>query len=103
MSAADEAVGIRDDANVRRAGNVTFVLRYSVWTDVRFKKSRTVLQVKPFSEAYFKLIEIVPELREPFSVGERVIVAGRSMAIELTPSGEERLTDRDVSLIRDRW
>jgi Ca-activated chloride channel family protein len=103
MSAADEAVGIRDDANVRRAGNVTFVLRDSVWTDVRFKKSRTVLQVKPFSEAYFKLIEIVPELREPFSVGERVIVAGRSMAIELTPSGEERLTDRDVSLIRDRW
>jgi len=103
MSAADEAVGIRDDANVRRAGNVTFVLRDSVWTDVRYKKMGTVLQVKPFSEAYFKLIEMVPELREPFSVGERVIVAGRSMAIELTPSGEERLTDRDVSLIRDRW
>ena len=103
VSAADAAVGIRDDANVRRAGNVTFVLRDSVWTDVRYKKSGTVLQVKPFSDAYFKLIEMLPDLREPFSVGERVIVAGRSVAIELTPSGEEHLTDRDVTLIKDRW
>jgi hypothetical protein len=92
-----------DDANVRRAGNVTLVLRDSVWTDARYKKSGTVLQVKPFSDAYFKLLEIMPDLREPFSVGERVLVAGRSMAIELTPSGEERLTDRDLALIRDRW
>ncbi len=103
VSAADAAAGIRDDASVRRAGNVTFVLRDSVWTDVRYKKSGTVLQVRPFSDAYFKLLEMMPDLREPFSVGERVIVTGRSMAIELTLSGEERLTDRDVTLIRDRW
>jgi Ca-activated chloride channel family protein len=109
LSAADAAVGMGDSAsvgrggNVTRAGNVTFVLRDSVWTDVRYKKSETVLQVKPFSDAYFKLIELVPELREPFSVGVRAIVAGRCMAIELTPSGKESLTDRDVALIRDRW
>src|SRR6266480_5364288 len=102
LSAADAAVGIREDANVRRAGNVTFVLRDGVWTDVRYKKSGTVLQIKPFSDAYFKLIEMIPELREPFSVGERVMVAGRDMAIELTASGEDSLTDRDVRLIRDR-
>jgi hypothetical protein len=82
---------------------VTLVLRDSVWTDVRYKKSGTVLQVKPFSDAYFKLLEMMPDLREPFSVGERVLVAGRSMAIELTPSGEEQLTDRDLALLRDRW
>jgi Ca-activated chloride channel homolog len=103
IAAADAAVGTREDANVRRAGTVTFVLRDSVWTDVRYKKSGMVLQVKPFSDAYFKLIEILPDLREPFSIGERVIVAGRSMAIELIPSGEERLTDRDLTLIKDRW
>jgi Ca-activated chloride channel homolog len=101
--AVDSASGVRNDSNVRRAGNVTLVLRDSVWTDVRYKKSGTVLQVKPFSDAYFKLIELVPELREPFSVGERVLISGRSMAIELTPSGEEHLTDRDMTLIRDRW
>ena len=109
LSAADAAVGMGDYArvgrggNVTRAGNVTFVLRDSVWTDVRYKKTGTVLRVKPFSDAYFKLIELVPELREPFSVGERVIVSGRNMAIELTPLGVGRLTDRDMALIRDRW
>jgi Ca-activated chloride channel homolog len=109
LSAADSAMGFSGYAsagpngNVTRAGNVTFVLRDSVWTDVRYKKSGTVLQVKPFSDAYFKLLELVPELREPFSVGERVIVAGRGMAIELTPAGEERLTDRDTALIRNSW
>jgi Ca-activated chloride channel homolog len=109
LSAADSAAGfggyasIARGATVTRAGNVTFVLRDSVWTDVRYKNSGTVLRVKPFSDAYFKLIEMVPDLREAFSVGERVIVAGRSMAIELTPSGEDRLTDRDMALIRNSW
>jgi Ca-activated chloride channel family protein len=103
VAAADAAVGMTDEANVRRAGNVTLVLRDSVWTDARYKQSGTVLKVKPFSDAYFKLLEMVPDLREPFSVGERVLVAGRSMAIELTPTGEESLTDRDLALIRDRW
>ena len=108
LSAADAAASTgyasvgRSD-NVTRAGTVTFVLRDSVWTDVRYKKTGTVLQVKPFSDAYFKLIEMIPDLREPFSVGERVIVAGRNMAIELTPSGKERLTDGDATLVRDRW
>ncbi len=103
LSAADAASGVRDDASVRRAGNVTFVLRESIWTDVRYKNSGTVLRVKPFSDAYFRLLELQPDLREPFSVGERAIIAGRSMAIELTPSGEEQLTDRDITLLRDRW
>jgi Ca-activated chloride channel family protein len=109
ISMADSAVGItapagaRRDGKVTRAGNVTFVFRDSVWTDVRYKTSETVLRVKAFSDAYFKLIEILPDLREPFTVGERVIVAGRGMAIELTPSGEDHLTDRDITLIRDRW
>ncbi|MGZ3330603.1 MAG: VIT domain-containing protein [Gemmatimonadaceae bacterium] len=109
LSAADAAVGMADfsggriSGRVTRAGNVTFVLRDSVWTDVRYKQTGTVLRVKPFSDAYFKLTELLPELREPFSVGERAIVAGRSMAIELTPNGVEKLTDRDVALIRNNW
>jgi Ca-activated chloride channel family protein len=108
MMAADSAADMdyarvgRSD-NMKRAGTVTFVLRDSVWTDVRYKKSGVVLQVKPFSDAYFKLIEMIPDLREPLSVGERVIVAGRSIAIELGPLGKERLTDADAALIRDRW
>src|SRR4051812_46795403 len=103
MSAADAAVGIRDDANVRRVGNVTFVLRDGIWTDVRYKGSGTTLRVKAFSDAYFKLLELQPDLRDAFSVGERAIIMGRNMSIELSPEGKDVLTDRDVSMLRDRW
>ena len=103
VAAADAAIGIRDDANVRRAGTVTFVLRGGVWTDVRYKGTGTILRVKPFSDAYFKLVEVQPELREAFSIGERVIVAGKTVAIELSPSGQDTLTDRDLAMVRNGW
>jgi Ca-activated chloride channel family protein len=103
MAMADSASGLREDANVSHAGNVTFVLRDSVWTDVRYKSTGAVLRVKPFSDAYFKLLELQPDLREAFTVGDRAIISGRSMAIELTPTGEERLSDKDITMLRDRW
>ena len=103
LAAADAVYAARNDANVRRSGNVTFVLRDGVWTDIRYKKSGTLLRVKPFSDAYFKMLELEPDLREALAVGERAIVVGRAMAIEVTPSGVDQLTDRDVATLRDRW
>ena len=103
VAAADSAVGALSDARMKRAGTYTFVLRDGVWTDVQYKDSGPVLRVKPFSDAYFRIIELQPDLRDAFSVGERAIVAGRSMAIELSPSGVEQLSDRDQAMLRDRW
>jgi len=103
MAAADAVSGVAREAGTVRAGNVTFVLRDSVWTDVRYKSGGAVLRIKPYSDAYFRVLELQPDLREAFSVGERVIVSGRSMAIELTQSGVESLSDRDLTLLRDRW
>ena len=104
LAAADSAMADAvSDARVKRAGNVTFVMRDGVWTDVRYKASGPVLRVKPFSDAYFKVIELQPDLREALGVGERVIVAGRSMAIELTSNGVDQLSERDQAMLRDRW
>jgi Ca-activated chloride channel family protein len=104
LAAADSAVADAvSDARVKRGGNVTFVMRDGVWTDVRYKASGPVLRVKPFSDAYFKVIELQPDLREALAVGERVIVAGRSMAIELTSNGVDQLSERDQAMLRDRW
>ncbi len=99
----DLASGLSHHSEVRRAGNFMLVLRESVWTDVRASGGDASLRVKPFSDAYFKLIEILPELRVPFSVAERVKVSGRSMTIELTSEGGEKLTERDYELLRARW
>lgn len=103
MAAVDALSGLSGEARVRRLGNLTLVLRDSVWTDVRFNKDATVLRVKAFSDAYFKLIDAMPELREAFAFSERLIVAGKSMAIELTPAGKEQLSERDLTMLRERW
>ncbi len=103
MAAIDSLSGLRNDARVRRLGNMTLVLRDSVWTDVRFKKDAPVLRVKAFSDAYFKLIDTIPELREAFSFSEWLIISGQAMAIELTPDGKEQLSDRDMTLLREHW
>jgi len=103
MDAADAASGLRDEARVRRLGNRTLVLRDKVWTDASFRKEAPVLRVKAFSDAYFRLVDAMPELREAFAFSERLIIAGRSMAIELTPDGKDQLSDRDLAMLRDRW
>ena len=103
MAAVDSLSALRDEARVRRLGNTTFLLRDGVWTDAKFKKESPILRVKPFSDAYFKLIETMPELREAFSFSERLIVSGKSMAIELTAQGREQLTESDLRQLRDRW
>lgn len=104
LSAADAAsavVGAGGEA--RRSGDRLFVLRDSVWTDTGLKDSTTRLKIRPYSAAYFKVLELLPELREPFALGEKAIVAGRSIAIEITPKGAESLSDADLRSLQAKW
>ena len=104
LSAVDEASGLaKDDKSVRREGNKLFTLRDSVWTDTGLKDSMQRVRVRAYSAAYFRILELLPELREPLALGDRVIVAGRSIAIEIEPTGVETLTDRELSDLQSKW
>ena len=49
-----------------------------MWTDYGsngFDESRS--KCEHFRDAWFRLMEAMPELREAFALGDRVIVAGR--------------------------
>jgi hypothetical protein len=63
---------------------------------------RTV-QVKPYSPLYFELVRQLPGLGPALALGERVIVAGRAVAIEFSPSGQERLDEREIRSIQAAW
>ena len=104
LSAVDEASGLaKDDKSVRREGNKLFTLRDSVWTDTGLKESMQRVKVRAYSAAYFRILELLPELREPLALGDRVIVAGRSIAIEIAPTGVETLTDRELNDLQSKW
>jgi hypothetical protein len=61
------------------------------------------VKVRAYSAAYFRILELLPELREPLALGDKVIVAGRSIAIEITPTGAESLTERELSDLQSKW
>jgi Ca-activated chloride channel family protein len=90
---------------VRHVGEWTFVKQDSVWTDTRYKQTAglRVVRVQAYSDAYFALARLVPDLRDAFAVGDRVLVTGKAIAVEVTPAGETRLSDADVAAVRAGW
>ena len=103
LSAADVASGVSASATIRRAANRTFILRSGVWTDTGYKPSTNKVRVKAFSEAYFSIVEGIPELKEVFALGEKVIVSGRDVAVEVGDDGTERMSERELASLRERW
>jgi Ca-activated chloride channel family protein len=91
-------------ANVRHAAGRTFVLRTGVWTDVAGAgENSRLVRVQPFSELYFMLMKEIPELREILALGERVLVHGKRVRIELHPEGAVRQSEFEVRAIVRDW
>lgn len=102
VAAADEAMDAAATAGVRRAGTRVFQQDGDRWVDARMKPELRVYQVKAYSPAYFSLIEKLPELREVFAMGDRVLVAGRTVAVEVVEDGAD-LSVSDVETIVRNW
>jgi Ca-activated chloride channel family protein len=87
----------------RRVGTRTFVLVDGIWTDGRDVTGMRVIRVRPYSEAYFALLSRLVELRDIFPLGERVRVAGTSVAIELAGDGVDAIDERELDRIVRAW
>ncbi len=77
-------------AESRRVGNRVFTMRDSVWTDSRAtagKGATRRIVVRPYSEAWFALNTAIPELSDVFALGDRVVVVGRDVTIEVAGGG----------------
>lgn len=70
----------------RVAGRV-FVDRNGVWTDVGHATGKATVSVAPFSPAYFALVRALPELAQWLTAGDRLIVSGARVSIEIDPAG----------------
>jgi hypothetical protein len=101
--ASADALEKRDAADMRRVGSRMFVLHDGTWIDVAKSDSARMVKVKPFSEAYFRLIDAIPELRDVFALGERVIVAAHGLAVEVTDNGSATISDSDLKAIQSSW
>lgn len=103
LQAADAASELKDEQTLKRSGDRLFAKRDSVWTDTGLKDSLKRVKVRAYSAAYFRILELIPELREPLALGDRVIVAGKGIALEITPSGAESLSETELREIQSGW
>ena len=62
-----------------------------------------VVRVKPFSPLYFELMRRLTVLPPVFALGDRVLVAGRAVALELHPDGLERVDETLISGVVRDW
>ena len=101
---ADSTMAVSENRGaLRRGGNRIFSKQGNAWTDSRYSPSMKILKVKAYSAAYFALIREIPELSDALALGDHVIVAGRSIALDVSDSGTERLTEREMKEIVSAW
>lgn len=87
------------------AGRI-FELRDSTWVQVSPASPavrQTTIRIKPFSSAYFDIMDAIPELRAVFALGETLTVYGRRIAIELDARGAERLAEPRLRELASGW
>ena len=97
------ASGMSSRVSTQRVDGRTFVLRDSVWTDTRYRPSMPTTTIKPFSPAYFELLDRLPDLRATFTLGSRVVVVGKDRAISLKDNGVEQLSRTDLQTLVAAW
>ncbi len=89
----------RASSIVRNVGRRLFVLRDGTWTDLRFEASLQIVEVAPFSDAYFDLVERLPALKPYLALGDQVVVAGDGVALKVSPDGVSSLKSRELKTL----
>lgn len=102
LAAADEA-DFAKRPDMRRVGARAFSLRGDTWVDTRMSDSLRVTKVRAYSDAWFKLIEAILELREVFALGDKVKVAGKAIAIEVGDDGITSIDEPTLRQMKERW
>ena len=74
----------------QRIGGRLFIMRDSTWTDLGHGDSLHVVSIAPYSEAYFALLQALPDLREAAALEPAVLVAGRRASIKIGEGGKTR-------------
>jgi Ca-activated chloride channel family protein len=84
---------------VRHVGRKLFVLHDGTWTDMTFDDSLRVVELAPYSEAYFELARRLPAIREYLALGEELIIAGDGVVLKLVADGATEWDSQDLRTV----
>jgi Ca-activated chloride channel family protein len=93
----DVARGRRDGVSlVHRIDGRSFYYFGGFWVDGDFTEKLPTVHVKYLSDAYFELVEKLPELKDVFAQGERIIVVVKGAALVVDGQGKEKLDETEL-------
>ena len=86
---------------VKKVGNRSCMEYGGVWIDEGFDAKSKTVTVKAQSDAYFRILERFPQMREVFQLGNHIVwVAPNGTALIIdTSDGNEKMTDQEIDLL----
>jgi len=96
LKEAGAAAAESQAAQVRRVAGKTFELRDGVWTDRDYEKEMGMLRIKWGSDAYFSVIDALPQVKDYLTLGEAVIVVIDGKALSVGREGREQIEAAEV-------
>ena len=88
---------------MRQIGARQFTQQGNVWVDQHYAAKQRLVQVKAFSPLYFELLDKLDGLKEALTIGEEVIIAGKGVAIQVGPTGLERMSPQQLTDLAKVW
>jgi uncharacterized protein YegL len=84
---------------IDQIGNRTFFNKNGLWVDSQYEGKTEPIKVKAFSEAYFKLLDRVPEVSKYLALGDEIIFLLHGKAIQISDQGKEDFTESELNLL----
>jgi Ca-activated chloride channel family protein len=81
---------------LRRAGERTFLSVGGTWVDTAFTADMKLLQLKWGSDAYFAVLDAMPELKDCLALGESVVVVIGGKALLVGDEGTDKMTVQEI-------
>jgi Ca-activated chloride channel family protein len=86
-------------AAVRQAGGSRCLEVGGVWIDEKFQAKMPTLVVKALSEAYFRILELQPQMKDVYRLGNHLVwvtPSGTALVIDAS-DGKDKLSDEEIN------
>ncbi len=85
---------------VRFSGQQAFFNRGEEWISTQFDANQSVLAIKSFSEAYFQLANLSPDIAQILALSEKVSFIRNGQMIQIAENGVESLTSEQLKALQ---
>ncbi len=95
---------IQQIRGVRYVGNQAFFQEGPNWISTQYdaKEKKKVIQVKPYSEAYFQLANISKDVSNILALGSNISFVQNGFMVEITEKGLEKLTKEQLKQLTEK-